>query len=80
MTTDIVRCSIVELVAIERAARGHRQHMLLAGLATWTRRDHAFLERLRDVRGLNVIEDHGVRPAHVTICGTIRPDGFARRI
>ena len=79
-TTEILRCNIVELAAIERQARGDRQHDLLRGVGRWTRRDHALLERLRDVRGLSVIEHHGVGELHVTICGSMTIDGFARRI
>lgn len=79
MTTTVTRCSIVELVAVYRAARGDRQHALLHGKTPWTRRDYPFLERLRDVRGLLVIEDHAT-DTHVTICGSIGIDGFARRI
>jgi hypothetical protein len=82
MTTEIIRCSVTELFAIERAARSHRQRNLLAGYVSWTRRDYPFLERLRDVRGLNVIEDHhgGGGTVHVTIYGSVTVDGFARRI
>ena len=76
--TDLVRCSVLELAAIERTIRGNRQHKLLLGRVPWTRRDRPLLERLRNVRGLNVIEDHA-EPTHVTIAGTVRPDGFNKK-
>lgn len=80
MTTEILRCSVLELTAIERAARSDHQHDLLRNQATWTRRDYPFLERLRDVRGLLVIEDHLPECVHVTICGSLTVDGFRRKI
>lgn len=82
MTTQILRCSITELVAIERATRSPRQHGLLQGCASWTRRDRPLLERLRDVRGLNVIEEYyyGGSTLHVTIYGSLTVDGFRKKI
>lgn len=82
MTTEIVRCSITELVAIDRAARGDRQLALLRGARPWTRRDHPFLERLRDVRGIHVIEEnyYDGKTVHVTIYGSLTMDGFRRKL
>lgn len=78
-TTTLVRCSINELVAIERACKGERQLQVVLGNAPWTRRDYLLLERLRDLRGVLVIEDHVTVPMHVTIAGTVRPDGFTKK-
>ena len=80
MTTDILRCSVNELVAIDRAARSHRQAALLRGTVPWGRRDYPFLERLRDVRGLTVIENNSINPIHVTIYGSLTIDGFGKKI
>ena len=79
--TDIMRCSVVELVAIDRAVKTPYHRTLLSGRRPWTgtARQRALLERLRDVRGLLVIEGH-VAHDHVTICGSLTPDGFARRV
>ena len=78
--TNVIRCSVVELVAIDRAARGRRQRELLLGLVPWARRDYALLERLRDVRGVTVIEAHGTERMHVTVYGNVRTDGFTKKI
>jgi hypothetical protein len=84
--TTIVRCCVLELAAIERAIKGPYQYELIAGRTPWggpaVRRasQRALLERLRDVRGLNVIEEHGDHEMRVVIAGTIRPDGFKRKL
>jgi hypothetical protein len=78
--TEICSCTVLELAAIDRAIRGDRQYMLLLGRLRWTRRDRQLLERLRNVRGLNVIEDHQDGSVYVTIAGTLKPGGFTKVI
>jgi hypothetical protein len=74
--TEICRCTVLQLAAIDRAIKSERQYDVLLGRAPWTRRDRALLERLRDVRGLNVIEDHQGSGLYVTIAGSLNRDGF----
>jgi hypothetical protein len=76
----ITRCTVLQMAAIDHAIKTPRQYNLLAGRVPWGRRDRPFLERLRNVRGLNIIEDHNDNDTSVTIAGTLRPDGFTRVI
>lgn len=82
--TRLVDCSVVERVAVLRSARGVRQAALLAGTGRWTwsggrtAAHESLLYRLRRVRGLLVVEDNADRT--VTIFGTVREDGFARKV
>jgi hypothetical protein len=79
--TTILRCSVNELAAIESAIRGDRHYELLCGREPWTGRDRRFLERLRNIRGLNVIEEHGGNNGvRVTIAGSLTMDGFTKVI
>lgn len=78
--TEICSCTVLELAAIERTIRGDRQYELLVGRRPWTRRDRPLLERLRNVRGLNVIEGHEGDRVYVTIAGSLQPGGFTKVI
>lgn len=82
MTTEILCCSIVELAAISRAAKGSYQEELLAGRAPWgggnmKRLESQFMliERLRAMRGLRVIHKNN----HLTIRGSLTEDGFCMK-
>lgn len=75
-STDIVSCTVLQRAALDMLVRTPRQASLLNGYVPWTRRDRPLLERLRNVRGLNVIENHLPDGVHVTIAGSLRPDGF----
>jgi hypothetical protein len=74
--TEIARCSVVELEALDRSIRGVNQYLLFYGITPWTKKARGYLDRLRAIRGLHVRE-HG---DHVTITGSIDPNGFARVI
>lgn len=82
--TQLVDCSVVERVAVSRSARGPRQVALLAGKGRWTwsygrtAAHESLLYRLRRVRGLLVIENNTTET--VTIVGTVREDGFVRKV
>jgi hypothetical protein len=78
--TEISRCSVVELEAIERAIRGVNQYVMLCGILPWTKRGSGLVKRLRSIRGLNVTEDRRRDGMHVTIAGSIDQDGFAKVI
>lgn len=87
MTTEILRCSVVEREAIKRASRGIYQDELLDGTAPWGGGNRAklasqrsLIERLNCVAGLLVLEDNsGPRPT-VTIWGSLTADGFGKKI
>lgn len=78
--TEICSCTVLELAAIDRTIRGDRQYALLLGRSPWTRRDRGLLERLRNIRGLNVIEGHQAGGVYVTIAGSLNRDGFTKVI
>jgi hypothetical protein len=75
-STDIVSVTVLQQAALNMNIKTPRQAALLSGWLPWTRRDRPLLERLRNVRGLNVIENHLPDGVHVTIAGSLRPDGF----
>lgn len=78
--TEICACTVLELAALDRAIKTARQYELMIGRVPWTGRDRALLGRLRDVRGLNVIEGRRDGATYITIAGSLRPDGFTKVI
>lgn len=78
--TEVCNCTVLQLAAIDYILKTNRQYQLLAGRIPWTRKDRTLLDRLRNVRGLNVIEDHGGDHLVVTISGTLLPGGFTKVI
>jgi len=72
--TEVRDLTVLELVAVDDAIMGDRQYLLFLGLATWTKRDRAFLARLRRIRGVTVLEGR----SKVTITGSLLPNGFTR--
>jgi hypothetical protein len=78
--TEICSCTVLELAAIERTIKGDYQYDLLLGQVPWTWRGRGLLERLRRIRGVNVIEDRHPGGVFVTIAGSLKPGGFSKRI
>lgn len=75
-STELMNLTVLQRAALNENIKTNRQHSLLQGRVPWTRRDRPLLERLRDIRGLNIIENHLPDGVLVTIAGTLRPDGF----
>jgi hypothetical protein len=69
--TEVRNLTVLELAAVERAINGTRQYLLYWGETTWTKRDRSFLDRLRRIRGVTVLEGR-----KVTIAGSLLPNGL----
>lgn len=78
--TEVTACTVLQLAALDNLIKGPRQHSLVLGIIPWTKRDLLFLNRVRAVRGLNVIESHRPDGVFVTIFGTLLPGGFTKII
>jgi len=72
--TELRDLTVLELVAVDDAILGDRQYLLYLGEASWTKRDRKFLDRLRRIRGVTVLEGRG----RVTITGSLLPNGLTR--
>lgn len=73
--TEVRDLTVLELAAIDNAVVTTRQYLLYWGETTWTKRDRAFIERLRRIRGVTVLEGR-----RVTIAGSLLPGGFTKII
>ena len=73
--TEVRDLTIVEREAVENAVVSTRQYLLYWGETTWTKRDLAFIARLRRIRGITVLEGR-----RVTIAGSLLPGGFTKVI
>jgi hypothetical protein len=78
--TEICNCTVLQLAAIDRAIRSPYQHALVLGEKPWTGRGRSLLDRLRTIRGLNVIEEYRANGPFVVLAGSIGPSGFTKEI
>ncbi len=78
--TEVTNCTVLQLAALDMNIKSTRQHMLVLGHLPWTKRDRAFLDRLRDVRGLGIVEERREVGVYITIYGTLLRGGFTKII